>query len=75
VVGEPTTKERIGLPLLPYTAEIVSALVQLHYLNDERAAPPTVGAAIGDSYRIAPRRENFGNAFAPLYQFEAIIHA
>ena len=33
----------------PYTAEIVSALVQLHYLNDERASPPTVGVAIGEA--------------------------
>jgi hypothetical protein len=31
----------------PYTTEIVSALVQLNYLNDERASPPAVGAAIG----------------------------
>jgi hypothetical protein len=30
-------------------AEIVSALVELHYLNDESASPPAVGVAIGEA--------------------------
>jgi hypothetical protein len=35
----------------PYTLQgaIVSALVELHYLNDESASPPAVGVAIGEA--------------------------
>jgi len=42
-------KEGIAIAPTPYTAEIVSALVELHYLNDERASPPAVGVAIGEA--------------------------
>jgi hypothetical protein len=42
-------KEGIAIAPTPYTAEIVAALVELHYLNDERALPPAVGVAIGEA--------------------------
>jgi hypothetical protein len=42
-------KEGIAIAPTPYTAEIVSALVELHYLNDERASPPAVGVAISEA--------------------------
>jgi hypothetical protein len=42
-------KEGIAIAPTPYTAEIVSALVELHYLNDESASPPAVGVAIGEA--------------------------
>ena len=42
-------KKGIAIAPTPYTAEIVSALVELHYLNDERASPPAVGVAIGEA--------------------------
>jgi hypothetical protein len=49
IVGEPTKRGASRSPLLLNTAEIVSALVELHYLNDERASPPAVGVAIGEA--------------------------
>ena len=42
-------KEGVAIAPTPYIAEIVSALVELHYLNDERASPPAVGVAIGEA--------------------------
>jgi hypothetical protein len=42
-------KEGIAIAPTPYTAEIVSALVELHYLNNERASPPAIGVAIGEA--------------------------
>jgi len=42
------SNKKEGVAIAP-TAEIVSALVELHYLNDERASPPAVGVAIGEA--------------------------